>query len=209
MPLEVQAHAFEPFFTTKPRGKGTGLGLSSVYGIVRQSGGHVTFTSKVGAGTTFEIYLPTVQDRVEEPPVMAAALVRPGSETILLVEDEGQVRGLVRLLLERLGYTVLEAASGDQAIAIVNGYPAPIHLVLTDVIMPGMAGPEVARRVQALRPDARVLFMSGYTDDSLSPHGVLEADVLLVHKPFAPAVLADKVREALAPRCMTDHDSES
>ena len=209
MPLDVQAHAFEPFFTTKPRGKGTGLGLSSVYGIVRQSGGHVTFTSKVGAGTTFEIYLPTVQDSVEEPPVVVAALVRPGSETILLVEDEGQVRGLVRLLLERLGYTVLEAASGDQAIAIVNGYPAPIHLVLTDVIMPGMAGPEVARRVRALRPDARVLFMSGYTDDSLSPHGMLEADVLFVHKPFAPAVLADKVREALAPRCMTDHDSES
>ena len=195
---EVQARIFEPFFTTKPRGKGTGLGLSTVYGVVRQSGGHVRCTSKVGVGTTFEIYLPTVQEALEGGELAEGGDLRyRGSETILLVEDEGQVRRLARQILERFGYHVLEAASGQQAVAIAGSYPAPIHLLLTDVIMPGMAGPQVAAQVRTVRADAKVLFMSGYTDDALVSHGMLDQRSVVLQKPFSPAALGARVREVL------------
>ncbi|MCX6539620.1 MAG: MASE1 domain-containing protein [Acidobacteria bacterium] len=194
----VQARIFEPFFTTKTRGKGTGLGLSTVYGIVRQSGGHVTFTSQVDGGTTFQVFLPAVEEALTDS---SPGVRRPepgrGSETILLVEDEGAVRVLARTLLERSGYRVLEASSGAEALRIADTFLEPIQLILTDVIMPGMAGPDVVRRVQTTRPAIRVLYMSGYTDDAISHHGVLEEGATLIPKPFSAEALGAKVREVL------------
>ncbi|MCX6544221.1 MAG: MASE1 domain-containing protein [Acidobacteria bacterium] len=198
MPEAVQARVFEPFFTTKTREKGTGLGLSTVYGIVRQSGGHVTFTSQVGVGTVFQVLLPIVEGAAAATVAdVRRAESSRGSETILLVEDDGPVRAFARTLLERSGYRVLEAAGGPDAIKIAEVFSEPIQLVLTDVIMPGMAGPEVARRVRATRPATRVLYMSGYTDDAISHHGVLDEGVALLPKPFSAEALAAKVRQVL------------
>jgi signal transduction histidine kinase len=195
---EVRSHAFEPFFTTKERGKGTGLGLATAYGIVKQSGGYITVESEPGRGTSFRIYLPVVADtaapsRLGEHPTLPPR----GSETVLLVEDESGVRRLARKILEARGYTILEAASGDEALEIARSHTGLIHLVATDVIMPGMSGRVLWDRLRVLSPDSRVLFMSGYTDDAIARHGVLEPGIAFLQKPFTPRGLAEKVRDVL------------
>ncbi|HTK95108.1 MAG TPA: GAF domain-containing protein [Terriglobales bacterium] len=198
MDTETQAHIFEPFFTTKEQGKGTGLGLSTVYGIVKQSGGDIWVYSEVGVGSTFKVYLP----RVDAP----AELVAPssgsprravGSETILLVEDEDGVRALVRKFLERSGYQVIEASSGDQALGLAHKHGDKIDLLLTDVVLPRMSGSELARRLVDMYPQTRVLYMSGYTDDAIVHHGVLSAGAAFVQKPFTAEALGRKIREIL------------
>ena len=201
---ETKARIFEPFFTTKARGKGTGLGLATVYGIVRQTGGHIWPYSEPGQGTTMRVYLPRVDepaDPIERPGDLAPEVLR-GNETILLVEDEAPVRSVTRQLLERNGYTVLEAADGPAALALVNGGSGERHvdLLLTDVIMPGMSGRELANQLKARRPDLRVLFMSGYTDDAVVRHGMLEPGLAYLEKPFRPTALLRKVRDVLQSR---------
>ena len=198
MSAEVQAHAFEPFFTTKEPGKGTGLGLSTVYGIVKQSGGTILLDSVPGTGTTFRIFLPVVERRV--PRVRQADananLSRP-TETILLVEDEKVVRGLSRKTLQAAGYAVLEAASPREALRIAERHDGTIHLIVTDVVMPELSGPALVQRLTARHTEAKVLFMSGYTDDVLAPHHFTDRSVAFLSKPFTPAVLVKKVREVL------------
>jgi len=197
MTEETQAHMFEPFFTTKEKGKGTGLGLATVYGIVKQSGGFIWVYSEVGHGSTFKIYLPRLDDASERPAQTPAARAPHGTETVLLAEDEPPVRAIARQVLERHGYTVLEAPSAESALDIATRYSGTIHLLLTDVIMPGMNGRELATRLAHLRPDARVIFMSGYTDDAVVRHGVLVPGATYVQKPFTPDAIARKVREVL------------
>jgi len=201
MDEETKARIFEPFFTTKSRGKGTGLGLATVYGIVQQTGGHIWPYSEAGRGTTMRVYLPRVDDPadpIERHGDLAPEVLR-GSETILVVEDEAPVRAVTRQLLERNGYTVLEAADGPAALALVDGGSDNPHvdLLLTDVIMPGMSGRELANQLKARRPALRVLFMSGYTDDAVVRHGMLEPGLAYLEKPFRPAALLRKVREVL------------
>ena len=199
MSEETQAHMFEPFFTTKEKGKGTGLGLATVYGIVKQSGGFIWVYSEVGHGTTFKLYLPRVQELAERAsqPAQTPARAARGTETVLVVEDEAPVRSVARQVLERHGYTVLEAPSAEAALDIATRYSGAIHLLLTDVVMPGLNGRELATRLADLRPDARVIFMSGYTDDAVTRHGVLEPGSAYVQKPFTPDAIARKVREVL------------
>src|SRR5438094_7153667 len=198
MDEETQAHAFEPFFTTKPRGQGTGLGLAMVYGTVKQSGGFIWVYSEPGHGATFKIYLPRVDAPVESaaPP---APVERPprGSETVLLAEDEPAVRAIARQALERQGYTVLAAPSGADALALAAQHGATIHLLLTDVVMPGMSGRDLADRLTAQRPGIRVLYISGYTDNAIVRHGMLEPGLAYLQKPFRPDALVRKVREVL------------
>jgi signal transduction histidine kinase len=199
MSEETRLHIFEPFFTTKEQGKGTGLGLSMVYGIVRQSGGNIWVYSEEGRGTTFKVYFPRVTAHAEEFKRISGALDGPrGSETILLVEDAELVRNLARQVLEGAGYRVLEAANAEAAIDLcerING--DKIDLLLTDVIMPGMSGNDMSKILLAKQPDMPVLFMSGYTDDAIVQHGVLEAGINFLQKPFTPGALALKVREVL------------
>ncbi|HXJ86060.1 MAG TPA: ATP-binding protein [Candidatus Binatia bacterium] len=201
MDSETQSHIFEPFFTTKGP-KGTGLGLSTVYGIVKQSGGYIWVYSEVGRGTTFKIYLPRVPS-VEEPLVQPAVSplqfqkVEPGTETILLVEDEANLRYLARQYLEKQGYKVIEAADGAVAMQIAVAHEGVIHLLLTDVIMPGMNGRELAQRISEIRPNVKVLYMSGYTENVIGHDGTLEAGVRLLQKPFNLRDLKSKVREVL------------
>ena len=197
MDAETQSHAFEPFFTTKAKDKGTGLGLSTVYGIVKQSGGWVWVYSELGGGTSMKIYLPEVNEAAEPVPPRVEAPSAGGLETVLLAEDETPVRRLARRVLESLGYTVLEASGAEDAVSIAGAHAGRIHLLLTDVVMPEMGGVDLASRVQKLRPEAHVLFMSGYTDDSVIRHKVLERGMHFLQKPFTPASLAQKVREAL------------
>jgi len=199
MSEETQAHMFEPFFTTKEKGKGTGLGLATVYGIIKQSGGFIWVYSEVGHGTTFKLYLPRVEELAERAsqPAQAPARAARGTETVLVVEDEAPVRSVARQVLERHGYTVLEAPSAEAALDIATRYSGTIHLLLTDVVMPGLNGRELASRLATLRPDARVIFMSGYTDDAVTRHGVLEPGSTYVQKPFTPDAIARKVREVL------------
>jgi PAS domain S-box-containing protein len=198
MDEETQAHAFEPFFTTKPRGQGTGLGLAMVYGTVKQSGGFIWVYSEPGHGATFKIYLPRVDAPVEStaPP---APVERPprGSETVLLAEDEPAVRAIAQQALERQGYTVLAAPSGADALALAAQHGATIHLLLTDVVMPGMSGRDLADRLTAQRPGIRVLYISGYTDNAIVRHGMLEPGLAYLQKPFRPDALVRKVREVL------------
>ncbi|MBI5710913.1 MAG: response regulator [Candidatus Eisenbacteria bacterium] len=198
MAPEVKAHIFEPFFTTKARGRGTGLGLSTVFGIVTQSGGHIVVDSEPGAGTVFRIYLPRLDEAaaVEERPEARPTAPR-GSETILLVEDEDQVRGAVQQTLLASGYTVLAAPDGAEAFRVFAQRHRDIRLVLTDVVMPRMSGKELCERVTALRPDMKVLFMSGYSDAEIVHEGVLEEGIAFIQKPFAPGELAARVREVL------------
>jgi two-component system cell cycle sensor histidine kinase/response regulator CckA len=198
MDAETQQHLFEPFFTTKPRGKGTGLGLATVYGIVKQSQGHVEVESEPGRGTTFRIYLPRVQ--METPSLQPASQrtqARPGTEVVLLAEDEAMVRGLVLRVLRRYGYTVLEARDGQEAVDLAEQHEGHIDLLLTDVVMPRLSGPELARRVLPLRPGLKVLYMSGYVDRALGNRGRLDPDSAFLQKPFTPDQLAAKVREVL------------
>ncbi len=198
MSPEIQARIFEPFFTTKEKGKGTGLGLATVYGIVKQHDGYIAVKSAPGEGTTFSVYLPRAEDGDEVAAAAAVAGAAPGgSETILLVEDEDDVRELAREILEMNGYRVLEAAQGTEALRICRESQDPVHLLLTDVVMPGMSGRDLAREVERLRPETRVVYMSGYTDDALGKHGVLEPGVILLEKPFTPDTLLTAVRSAL------------
>jgi CheY-like chemotaxis protein len=190
----TQAHAFEPFFTTKELGKGTGLGLSTVYGIVKQSGGYLVLASEPGAGSTFTIYLPRLTAIVEPPkakiPITASFR---GEETILLVEDEDVLRNLLAKFLRLYGYSVLEARHAGEALLACEQYQEPIHVLVTDVVMPQMSGRELADRLTPLRPDMKVLFMSGYTEDALVQHGVADGSVPFLQKPFKPIELARRV----------------
>jgi PAS domain S-box-containing protein len=198
MSEEVRSCIFEPFFTTKEVGKGTGLGLATVYGIVKQSGGHIEVDSAPGRGTTFRVLLPRVDQAALFGVGPAEVFQVPrGTETILLVEDEAGVRGLASIILRSCGYEVLEAADGPEAVRLCEGRVAEIDLLVTDVVMPRMNGPQLADRLRRLRPALRVLFVSGYTDDAIVPTDVLAAGQAFLHKPFTPARLAGKVRQVL------------
>ncbi|MBI4545657.1 MAG: PAS domain S-box protein [Gemmatimonadetes bacterium] len=197
MDRHTQSQIFEPFFTTKEHGRGSGLGLATVYGIVKQSGGYIWVYSEVDSGTTFKVYLP----RIDEPAAVIERAPRAaapgGSETILLAEDDEAVRRLARRILERRGYAVLEAASGPQALQVAEQHTGRIYLLITDVVMPEMSGRELARRLAARDPEIRVLYMSGYTDDAIVRHGVLEAGIAFLQKPFTPELLAQTTRQVL------------
>jgi len=195
MDAETQARIFEPFFTTKGPGKGTGLGLATVYGIIKQCGGYIWVYSEVGHGTTFRIYLPVVEGEPEENEARAA--MAGGSETVLLVEDEVKLRSLARRILESEGYRVLEAPTSMEALLIASRHTGPIHMLLTDVVMPVMSGRELAETLAKRRAEMKILYMSGYTDDTIVRHGVLKSEVAFLQKPFAPEALARKVREVL------------
>jgi PAS domain S-box-containing protein len=198
MDAATKARVFEPFFTTKGVGKGTGLGLSMVHGIVKQSGGHVALYTEPGHGTVFKIYLPAVEGlhapRVSHEEVADSP---KGAETILLVEDEEAVRRLTRMTLEGSGYKVLEASHGGEAVRLAEQYGGPIHLLVSDVVMPEMGGRILSERLTASRPGLKVVFLSGYTDDAVVRHGVIESGTAFVQKPFSPGALARKVREVL------------
>ncbi|NWF55743.1 MAG: GAF domain-containing protein [Syntrophaceae bacterium] len=195
---EVQERIFEPFFTTKEKGKGTGLGLSTVYGIIKQTGGHIWVSSEPGKGTTFEIYFPRVDEPLpESQKATSPGILGGGRETILIVEDEEGVRKLTRKILSRQGYKILEASSGGDALLLCEQWSEPIHLILSDVVMPGINGPELARRLQALSPGVKVLFMSGYADQAIFQSGILEEKASFIQKPFSARDLVEKIREVI------------
>src|ERR1700746_3043069 len=200
MDSETQSRIFEPFFTTKGT-KGTGLGLSTVYGIVKQSGGYIWVYSELGKGTSFKIYMPHVTPEevaaVEKPAAPAVVPLETARETILVVEDEVNLRRLTRQFLDNQGYTVLEAADGAEAVQICVAHQGIIHLLLTDVIMPGMNGRELAHRVSEIRPNMKVLYMAGYTENAIGHNGTLDAGITLLQKPFTLHALKAKVREVL------------
>ena len=193
----IRAHLFEPFFTTKARGKGTGLGLATVYGIVKQSGGSIWVTSQPGRGTTFKVYLPRTAHAALEAAALCATSLPGGTETVLLVEDQAEVRAVALACLARHGYWVLEASRGDDALRVAANYEGPIHLLLTDVVMPAMSGADLSRELLRIRPEVRVLYASGYTESVIVSHGVLEPDVDLIQKPFTPEQLLQKIRDVL------------
>jgi PAS domain S-box-containing protein len=198
MPLEVRDRVFEPFFTTKGKGKGTGLGLSTVYGIVKQSNGNIWVYSEPGKGTTFKIFLPRVDEPAEKLKVQEIGEEFPrGSETILVVEDDKEVRNLTVRILKRQGYTVLDGSYGDEAFSVCRQHKGPIHLLLTDVVMPGMDGRALSESLSQLHPEMKVLYMSGYTDDAIVHHGVMEKGMNYIQKPFTVNGLTKKVRELL------------
>jgi two-component system, cell cycle sensor histidine kinase and response regulator CckA len=202
MDAQTQAHLFEPFFTTKEKGKGTGLGLATVYGIVKQSGGYIWVYSEPGRGTTFKVYLPRIEEEVSKSrtsdDVTGVKAARAGSETVLLVEDEEGVRQLTREYLETNGYTVIQAADGHSALELARAHQGTIHLLVTDVVMPGISGRELAERVAKIRPGLRTLYMSGYTDQAVMQHGMLESGSVLLQKPFTMDALSTKLREILS-----------
>jgi CheY-like chemotaxis protein len=198
--METQSHIFEPFFTTKADGEGTGLGLAMVFGVVKQTGGDVSVYSEPGRGTTFRLYLPRAE--ADAQPVAAAPEPGPlslfaGSETILLVEDDDLVRDLERQVLEDCGYAVLEAPHPRRALELAAAHEGRIDLVLTDVVMPELSGRELVEQLALTRPEMKVIYSSGYTEDSVVRHGVLEAEVAFLAKPFTLAMLAAKVRSVL------------
>jgi CheY-like chemotaxis protein len=196
MTPEVQARIFEPFFSTKETG--TGLGLATVYGIVRQSGGHISVYSEQGVGTVFKVYLPRVHEVIT--PRLSGQGTRalvPGQETVLVVEDEDAVRALTRHVLEEAGYQVLTASNGLEALQAIEEYVGPVHLLVTDVIMPHMSGRQVAETLLERYPSLKILYVSGYTDDAVLRHGVFRAQVSFLQKPFSPAALTAKVRSVL------------
>jgi CheY-like chemotaxis protein len=198
MSPEVQARLFEPFFTTKEVGKGTGLGLATVHGIVMRTGGRIDVHSEVGKGTTFSVCLPLANPADVAMVRMATPIStrRIGTETVLVVEDADGLRELTSRLLEREGYAVLVAANASQALELLE-QNATIDVLLTDVVMPGVSGPELAKRLVEQRPDLKVIYMTGYTDDAIVQHGVLNPGISLLHKPFTSKALSAKIREAL------------
>ena len=198
MDAETQQRIFEPFFTTKGLGKGTGLGLATAYGIVKQSGGSIWVYSEVGQGTTFKIYLPQVEEEADTvlPSAVRAAPLK-GTETILLVEDDAPLRKLAHAILKKGGYAVLSAGHSDEAFQVCAGHTGPIHLLVSDVVMPGMGGHELAERMRSAYPDMKVLYLSGYTDDTVVRHGVLDRSMAFLQKPFTALGLLRKVREVL------------
>ncbi|HWP43006.1 MAG TPA: ATP-binding protein, partial [Blastocatellia bacterium] len=198
MDAGTQAQIFEPFYTTKEQGKGTGLGLATVYGIVKQSGGYVWVYSEVGVGTTFKVYLPQAGEAAEEPrPQPKPAQVLSGTETVLLVEDDIQVSKIATQVLSDLGYTVISTSNGKQALEIAGEVERNIDLVITDVVMPQMGGKQLAHELRAIRPNTKLLFMSGYTEGAVVDRGILDSGVSFLTKPFTPAELAGKVRQVL------------
>ena len=199
IPPDLRGRIFEPFFTTKRVGQGTGLGLSTVFGIVKQSGGHISVTSEVGAGAVFTIHLPrALEASAKHFGVTPIIQQVRGIETILVTEDENAVRALVHRILSRLGYTVLTARDADEAMRLVAQHEGPIDLLLTDVIMPGMSGPALAGKIRILRPGVRTLYMSGYTDNEIDRGGALDDNAVLLEKPFTGERLAMAVQAALA-----------
>ena len=202
MDAETRQRVFEPFFTTKPQGKGTGLGLATIYGIVQQSHGHIEIESAVGRGSAFTVFLPRAAGTAEPRPLAIPVQTTSGSETILVVEDEAPVRHLIRDVLRTHGYQVLQAENGHDALTIASSHPGPIDLVMSDVVMPGISGLEVADRVAQLRPRVRVILISGYADDAIAAYGVMDPSITLINKPFQLHELTQRVREVLdaAPR---------
>jgi len=199
MDKDTLPHIFEPFFTTKDKTSGSGLGLPTVYGIIKQSGGYITVASRPGEGATFKIYLPGFMKEAEPLDEHERVTVAPlGGETILLAEDSDLVRQLTREMLEVRGYKVLEACNGQDALAICNSFDGPIHMTLTDVVMPGMTGRELAEQAVKIRPEMKVLLMSGYTDE-ISKAGFLHPGLHFIEKPFTSNSLALKIREVLDP----------
>jgi len=201
MSQEIQSKIFDPFFTTKPVGQGTGLGLATVYGIVKQTGGFITVDSEVGKGTSFNIYLPRLRADTNAAPVeVVAAPTRDvtGQDTILLVEDEEAVRSFAARALRMRGYNVLEAGGGEEALEIVKSEAHTIHLIITDVVMPSMDGPTMVRHVKQLKPDLRVIFMSGYAEEAFRRNDQSSEDIHFLPKPFGLKQLAAKVKEVLS-----------
>ena len=198
MDANTQARVFEPFFTTKEPGRGTGLGLSTAYGIVKQSGGYIDFSSEVGKGSMFRIYLPQVEDEVEpSEPAHACPEVLRGTETILLVEDDETIRAVGQTILQRHGYTILKAGDAKEALHLAGKHQGPIHLLFTDVVMPGLSGPDLAECLTSIRPDTKVLYTSGYTDKVRTQHNLMGLSNAFLQKPFTPETLTRKVREVL------------
>jgi CheY-like chemotaxis protein len=198
MTRETIERAFEPFFSTKPKEKGSGLGLATVYGIVNQAGGMVDLESNLGTGTTITILLPTVASIIQQPDTPRPSARRShGGETILVVEDEDLVLHVATRILTRHGYRVLAARGGSEALELINDHRGTIHLLLTDVVMPGLTGKQIAERVSELRPKIRVLYMSGYPESVISSQGVVQRGIHLVSKPFVAADLLDHVRATL------------
>ena len=193
----VQERIFDPFFTTKEVGKGTGLGLSTVFGIVKQSGGSLQVYSEPGRGTSVKVYLPRIDQAATIEPQDAPKAVRRASEVVLLVEDDDMVRHLVRDTLARQGYKLQDAATPLEAIKIAENFKGTIHLLITDVIMPQVSGTELALNLRQQRPDMKVLYISGYTDNAIVNAGLLQKEVAFLQKPFTPAVLVQKVQEVL------------
>ena len=199
MSQELQARIFEPFFTTKEAGKGSGLGLATVYGIVKQSGGNIWVYSEPGIGATFKVYLPLDpgEGPVATQPEPAAGEWSSGSETVLLVEDAPVIRRLAREIMSRAGYTVIEAADAGQALSLAATHAGPLDMLVTDLIMPGPSGVDLAEQLKAIRDDVRVLFMSGYTDNAIVRNGLLAEGAAFLQKPFTPEELLRKVRQVL------------
>jgi two-component system cell cycle sensor histidine kinase/response regulator CckA len=197
MDAETLGRIFEPFFTTKELGKGTGLGLSTVFGIVRQSGGSLWVYSEPQRGTTFKVYLPRVDAEAQAGAAAPLPATLRGEETVLLVDDDDQVRAVTHSILQRYGYHVLDASSAAEALDHSEEHAGTIHLLLTDVVMPGVSGPELARRLLESRPTMKVICMSGYTDDSIVRHGVIDGNLAFLQKPVTPQALTRKIREVL------------
>jgi len=198
MDEKTRLRLFEPFFTTKERGKGTGLGLATSYGIVKQSGGEIVVESRPGGGTTIRVYLPLAEEDIERTPTGGFPALRiGGSETVLVVEDEAPVGSLARKVLRANGYNVLQAAGAEEALETASRHTGPLHLLLTDVVMPGLSGRELAERLRGSRPELKVLYMSGYTDDAIVRHGLHGPTTAFLQKPFSLETLLSRVRETL------------